>query len=80
MLFDEFFNNNYNRDLREFGKHANVKHAPKFETTNTKHAKSKRMFIKSSINSTMAKYNRFYGSHAYFEDIIDYQLENIKME
>ena len=75
-FFDEFFNNNYNRDLREFGKHANVKHAPKFETTNTKHAKSKRMFIKSSINSTMAKYNRFYGSHAYFEDIIDYQLVN----
>ena len=74
--FDEFFNNNYNRDLREFGKHSNVKHAPKFEITNEKHAKHKRMFIKSSINSTMAKYNRIYGSHTYFEDVVDYQLAN----
>ena len=32
--FDEFFNNNYNRDLRSIGKISNVKHAPKFETTN----------------------------------------------
>ena len=74
--FDEFFNNNYNRDLRTFGKHANVKHAPKFETTNEKHFKSKRIFIKNNINSTMARYNRFYCSHTYFEDILDYQVAN----
>lgn len=74
--FDEFFNGNYNRDLRCIGKQRNVKHAPKFETTNNKHAKSKRIFIKNNINSTMAKYTNFYGSHTYFEDIVDYQLAN----
>ena len=74
--FDEFFNNNYNRDLRCIGKVRNVKHAPKFETTNTKHAKSKTMFIKNNINNTMAKYTSFYGSHTYFEDVLDYQLAN----
>lgn len=74
--YDEFFNNNYNRDLRCIGKLRNVKHAPKFETTNNKHAKSKRIFIKNNINSTMAKYTNFYGSHTYFEDIIDYQIAN----
>ena len=74
--YDEFFNNNYNRDLRCIGKQRNVKHAPKFETTNNKHAKSKRVFIKNNINSTMAKYTNFYGSHTYFEDIIDYQIAN----
>ena len=74
--FDEFLNNSYNRDLRVFCKYSDVKHAPKFETTNEKHAKHKRMFIKSNINSTTAKYSRFYGWHTYFEDVIDYQLVN----
>lgn len=74
--FDEFFNNNYNRDLRSFGKYANVKHAPKFETTNEKHAKAKRIFIKNNINSIMSRFSRFYCSHTYFEDIIDYQIAN----
>ena len=74
--FDEFLNNSYNRDLRVFGKTSNIRHAPKNETTNEKHAKSKRIFIKNNINSTMAKYNNFYGWHTYFEDIIDYQLVN----
>ena len=75
-FFDEFFNHNYNRDLRSFGKQSNVKHAPKVETTNEKHAKAKRLFIKNNINSTLARYKRFYGSHTYFEDIIDYQIAN----
>ena len=75
-FFDEFFNNNYNRDLRCIGKKRNVKHAPKIETTNNKHSKAKRLFIKNNINSTLAKYTNFYGSHTYFEDIIDYQLAN----
>ena len=74
--FDEFFNNSYNRDLRVFGKQSNVKHAPKFDISSKKHAKHKRIFIKSNINSTTAKYNRFYGGHAYYVDIIDYQCKN----
>ena len=74
--FDEFFNGNYNRDLRVFGKQSNVRHAPKLEITNEKHAKSKRNFIRNNINSIMARYSRFYGSHTYFEDILDYQLAN----
>lgn len=74
--FDEFFNNNYNRDLRIIGKGRDVKHAPKFETTNEKHAKAKRIFIKNNINSTFARFRNFYGSHTYFDDIIDYQLAN----
>lgn len=74
--FDEFLNNSYNRDLRVFAKYSNIKHAPKFETTNEKHARAKRKFIKDNINSTMARYSRFYVSHTYFEDIIDYQVGN----
>ena len=74
--FDEFFNNSYNRDLRVFGKQSNIRHAPKVETTNEKHAKMKRNFIKSNMNSTTAKYNRFYGWHTYFEDILNYQVAN----
>ena len=74
--FDEFLNNNYNRDLRVFSKHSNVKHAPKFQTTNEKHARAKRKFIKDNINSILAKYSRFYCSHTYFEDVVDYQVGN----
>lgn len=74
--FDGFFNNCYNRDLRRFGKQSKVKHAPTFETTNDKHKRAKRKFIKDNINSTFARYQRFYGSHTYFDDIVDYQLAN----
>ena len=74
--FDEFFNNSYNRDLRVFGKKSNVRHAPKVESSNEKHAKGKRNFIKNNINSIMARYNNFYGWHTYFEDIVDYQIAN----
>jgi len=74
--FDEFLNNSYNRDLRVFAKYSNIKHAPKFETTNEKHARAKRKFIKDNINSTMARYSRFYCSHTYFEDVVDYQVGN----
>ena len=74
--FDEFFNNCYNRDLRVIGKQRNVRHAPKVKSSNEKHAKSKRNFIRNNINSTMARYNNFYGWHTYFEDILDYQVAN----
>lgn len=74
--FDGFFNNCYNRDLRRFGKQSKVKHAPTFETTNDKHKRAKRKFIKDNINSTFARYQRFYGSHTYFDDIVDYQVCN----
>ena len=74
--FDEFFNNCYNRDLRYFGKKSKVKHAPKHETTNEKHAKHKRMFIKSKINTKLSRYSCFYGWHTYFEDVVDYQVVN----
>lgn len=76
QYFDEFFNGNYNRDLRIFGKNSKVKHAPKFDSTTARHKKSKRMFIKNNINTKMARYNRFYGGHAYFSDILDYQHKN----
>lgn len=75
-FFDEFFNHNYNRDLRCIGKVSNVKHAPKFKTSNERHAKSKKIFIKNNINSMMAKYTNFYGSHTYFEDVLNYQIAN----
>ena len=74
--YDEFFNNNYNRDLRTFTKQSDVRHAPKIEISNERHAKHKRNFIKSKINSKMARYTRFYCGHTYFEDILDYQLAN----
>lgn len=74
--FEEFFNNGWNRDLRFLGRGGSVKHAPNFKTTNSNHAKSKKNFIKDNINSEIAKYTNFYGSHAYFEDVSDYQVVN----
>ena len=74
--YDEFFNNNYNRDLRKFGKKSKVEHAPKHKTTNEKHKHHKQRFIKNNINTKSARYNRFYCWHTYFEDIIDYQTAN----
>ena len=74
--YDEFFNQNYLRDLRRFGRKKKVEHAPKHEITIEKHQKHKRHFIKQSINGKLARYNRFYGSHTYYEDMIDYMLAN----
>lgn len=74
--FDEFFNYNYNRDLRKFGKKSKVEHAPKVKTTNEQHAKHKRIFIKANINNKASRYSRFYGWHTYFEDVLDYQIAN----
>ena len=74
--FDEFFNNSWNRDLRFIGRQTNTRHAPKSQTTNKKHAILKRNFIKNNINSKISKYTNFYGSHTYYEDILDYQLAN----
>ena len=34
------------------------------------------MFIKSNINTKIAKYNKFFGGLAYYDNIIDYQLKN----
>ena len=76
QYYDEFFNQNYLRDIRRFGKQSKVKHAPKHETTIEKHSKQKKNFIKHNINSKMARYNRIYGSHTYFEDMLDYMLAN----
>lgn len=77
--YDEFFNYNYNRDFRLFGTskyESRIKHAPKKETTNTKRTNQMQLFIKHNINTKKAKYNKFYCSHAYFEDIVNYQLAN----
>ena len=77
--YDEFFNNCYNRDFRLFGTskyESKIRHAPKKETTNTKRTNHMQSFIKHNINTKNAKYNRFYCSHAYFEDIVNYQLAN----
>ena len=74
--YDEFFNNNYNRDLRSIGKQRKVNHAPKHETTSEQLRKNKKHFIRTKINTTSARYNDFYCWHTYFEDVIDYQLAN----
>ena len=74
--YDEFFNNNYNRDLRKFGKKSKVEHAPKNETTNETHQKHKRKFLRTNINTKSAKYSKIYGWHTYFEDVFDYQIAN----
>lgn len=77
--YDEFFNENYNRDFRLFGTNkyeSKIRHAPKKETTNTKRTKHIQSFIKHNINTNNARYNRFYCSHTYFEDIVNYQLAN----
>lgn len=75
-FFDEFLNENYNRDFRIFGKRTKLNHAPKHETTIEKHKKHSRLFIKSNINTKIAKYNKFFGGLAYYDNIIDYQLKN----
>ena len=75
-FYDEFFNNNYQRDFRIFGKKTKLNHAPKFETTTEKHKKHSRLFIKSNINTKVARYNKFFGGLAYYDSIIDYQLAN----
>lgn len=75
-FFDEFFNNKYNRDFRIFGKKTKLNHAPKYETTNEKHKKHSRMFIKSNINTKTARYNKFFGGLAYYDNMVDYQLKN----
>ena len=75
-FFDEFLNENYNRDFRIFGKRTKLNHATKHETTIEKHKKHSRLFIKSNINTKIAKYNKFFGGLAYYDNIIDYQLKN----
>lgn len=75
-FFDEFLNENYNRDFRIFGKRTKLNHAPKHEITIEKHKKHSRLFIKSNINTKIAKYNKFFGGLAYYDNIIDYQLKN----
>lgn len=74
--YDEFFNQNYLRDLRVIGKKRKTNHAPKSNIGKDKVTNNKRRFIKQNINSKMAKYNAFYGWHTYFEDIMDYQIAN----
>ena len=75
-FFDEFLNDNYNRDFRIFGKKTKLNHAPKHETTNEKHKMHSRKFIKFNINTKTARYNKFFGGHAYYDNIMDYQLKN----
>ena len=77
--YDEFFNMNYNRDFRLFGRNRNeskIRHAPKKETTNAKRTYHIQSFIKNNINNKNSRYKRFYCSHTYFEDILNYQLAN----
>ena len=75
-FFDEFFNNKYQRDFRIFGKKTKLNHAPKHETTIEKHRKHSRMFIKNNINTKNAKYNKFFGGLAYYNNVFDYQIAN----
>ena len=74
--YDEFFNNQYNRDLRFIGKHSRTNHAPKNETTSEQLRKRKKNFIKTHINTKSSKYCSFYCWHTYFEDVLDYQIAN----
>ena len=75
--YDEFFNMNYNRDFRLFGRNeSKIRHAPKKETTNAKRTYHIQSFIKNNINNKNSRYKRFYCSHTYFEDILNYQLAN----
>lgn len=74
--YDAFFNGNYNRDFRIFGKQTMIRHAPKKESTNQKRKNHMQNFVVNNLNTTLIKYSNFYVHHAYFEDIVDYQLAN----
>lgn len=78
--YDEFFNNKYLRDFRTIGKTIRTCHAPTKPSTKIEQTKKAKRHLLKYKQNKMNKYTKLYGGLAYYDSIIDYQMDNDDMK